>query len=281
MRLQVSQDVSLYYEIKGSGVPLVLLHGFTGTHQTWAPYEAWGDRYQLILVDIVGHGESQVLNETDILVPYTMEAMAQALCQLLIHLNVRQAVVLGYSMGGRLALYFATHYPDRVQALILESASPGLSDENERESRRKHDEQLAEHLLTEGVTCFVNRWENIPLFASQKKLPLSILERIRSERLSQTAEGLAGSLKGMGTGSQPSLWGGLSDLQLPVFLIVGEWDEKFVTIAHRMDEKLPDSHLWVVQRAGHAVHVEQFDFFVKIVKDTIYSLLPKRDEPSA
>ncbi|HET6871468.1 MAG TPA: 2-succinyl-6-hydroxy-2,4-cyclohexadiene-1-carboxylate synthase [Sporolactobacillaceae bacterium] len=274
MRLQVSEDLSLFYEVKGEGVPLVLLHGFTGTHQTWAPFEAWGDRYQLILVDIVGHGASQVSKATCTIKPFTMEAMAEALSKLLTHLQIQQAVVLGYSMGGRLALYFSVHYPERVLALILESASPGLSDQHERVARQKNDEKLAEQILSEGLTRFVDRWENLPLFVSQKQLPASVQERIRSERLSQTVEGLSGSLRGMGTGHQPSLWEALSNLRLPVILIVGEWDKKFVNLAERMDQGLPNSRLFVVQHAGHAVHVEQFNFFVKIVKDNLYPLLP-------
>jgi 2-succinyl-6-hydroxy-2,4-cyclohexadiene-1-carboxylate synthase len=126
----------------------------------------------------------------------------------------------------------------------------------------------------------VDQWENLPLFASQKQLPASVQERIRSERLSQTVQGLSGSLRGMGTGHQPSLWGALPNLRLPVFLIVGEWDKKFVDLAERMDQELPNSRLFVVQHAGHAVHVEQFNFFVKIVKDTINPFLPKWDKLS-
>jgi 2-succinyl-6-hydroxy-2,4-cyclohexadiene-1-carboxylate synthase len=209
-----------------------------------------------------------------------MEAMGEALSKLLTHLQIQQAIVLGYSMGGRLALYFSVHYPERVLALILESASPGLSDQHERLARQKNDERLADQLLSEGLTRFVDQWENLPLFASQKQLPASVQERIRSERLSQTVEGLSGSLRGMGTGHQPSLWEALPTLRLPVILIVGEWDEKFVNLAERMDQELPNSHLFVVQHAGHAVHVEQFNFFVKIVKDNLYPLLPKRDMQS-
>jgi 2-succinyl-6-hydroxy-2,4-cyclohexadiene-1-carboxylate synthase len=274
MKLQVSPHLSLFYEVKGEGIPLVLLHGFTGTHHTWEPYEAWGDHYQLIVVDIVGHGESQVLNKEASTEPYTMEAMARALSKVLTHLNIQRAVFLGYSMGGRLALYFSIHFPERVHALILESSSPGLSDNKERATRRENDERLANRIQTEGLKSFVDRWENIPLFASQKQLPYAIRDNIRRERLSQTIEGLSGSLRGMGTGHQPSLWKHLSDFKAPVFLIVGEWDKKFVAIAHRMEEQFPNCRLWVVSKAGHAVHVEQFDFFVRIVKDTIYPLLP-------
>jgi 2-succinyl-6-hydroxy-2,4-cyclohexadiene-1-carboxylate synthase len=278
MKFQVSKHLSLFYEVKGEGVPLVLLHGFTGTHQTWMPFEVWGDHYQLILVDIVGHGESQVQNEETSIYPFTMEAMAHVLSELLTHLNIQRAVVLGYSMGGRLALYFAVHYPERVFALILESASPGLSDANEQAARREKDERLADQIQSQGLLSFVDHWENIPLFASQKQLPTALREKTRGERLSQTTEGLSGSLRGMGTGHQPSLWGDLGHFNAPVYLIVGEWDEKFVSIAHRMEEKFPNCRLWVVPKAGHAVHVEQFDFFVRIVKNTIYPLLPKWDK---
>ena len=127
----------------------------------------------------------------------------------------------------------------RVSSLILESASPGLKTEAARIERRKADHILSERIHNEGISSFVKFWEDIPLFDSQKKLPIEKQLIIRRERLRQNAVGLANSLLGIGTGSQPSYWKILNSVKLPVLLITGEIDKKFVNIAREMMKCLP------------------------------------------
>src|SRR5207253_3632168 len=131
-----------------------------------------------------------------------------------------QATLLGYSMGGRIALY--TAFSSFFRALILESASPGLADPGEREQRRLSDETLAASIERDGVPAFIERWENLPLFASQKTLPLDCREKLHQQRLQNSATGLAQSLRGVGTGVQQSLYAQLPTLNIPVLLIAGE-----------------------------------------------------------
>lgn len=274
--MKLSNDsFDLYYKVEGRGTPLLLLHGFTGSHRTWEPYlEEWKDRFQLILVDIVGHNKSQAHPNIEFSEePYTMETMSRGLIQLLDQLGINRTAVLGYSMGGRLALYFAVHAPGRVLGLALESASPGLKTKEEREARRKSDRALADKLLSFGVQNFINEWESIPLFESQKNLPEAVKGNIRFERLNQTAQGLAGSLIGMGTGVQPSLWEQLDQLEFPVFLIVGQKDFKFQELNQEMATAIKNSYLHIAPDSGHAVHVEHFHFFAKIVKDDFHNQL--------
>lgn len=275
MKLPINASFALHYEIEGEGIPLLLLHGFTGTLNTWQGFVGeWDTHFQLIMVDVVGHGKSLVNEDQAHSASfYTMEAMSEALIQLLDHLQLEKILVLGYSMGARLALYLATHYPERLSGLVLESGSPGLRTAEEQESRRRSDEALAERILKEGVVPFVDYWESISLFETQKQLPERIQRSIREERLRQTASGLSGSLRGMGTGVQPSLWERLEELNCPVWLIVGESDQKFVGIARDMYDQLPHVYLSVVSDAGHAVHVEQFDFFAKIIRDEVFPVI--------
>ncbi len=272
MKLPIQDSFDLFYEVKGSGIPLLLLHGFTGSHCTWDPFvKEWQDQYQLILVDLVGHNKSQAKPLLDSEAePYTMETMSRALDLLLTHLGLEQTAVLGYSMGGRLALYFALHYQQRVMGLMLESASPGLKLETEREARRQSDRALADQILSLGVAHFVKEWEAQPIFQTQMRLPTTVQEAVRRERLNQTAQGLAGSLIGMGTGAQPSLWDQLQELHLPVWLVVGEWDSKFCQLAKDMSEQLHNARIIETKHSGHAVHVEQIDFFGKLVKSHWY-----------
>lgn len=273
--LDVNDHFSMHYEVEGRGIPLLLLHGFTGSVRTWDPFVVhWNSLYKIIRVDIVGHGKSQIRKEqTDVAKAYSMEAMSKALSDLLVHLGVERAAILGYSMGARLALYFSTAYPKKVLGLLLESGSPGLMTEGERVNRSKQDEEWANQIVSKGLPSFVNAWAQIPLFSTQKRLPKDAQARIRQERLDQTTFGLAGSLRGMGTGAQPSLWGAIETLDQPVMIIVGEWDDKFITIGKRMAAGFSNAVLYIAPEAGHAVHVEQIGFFVKIVKNGFYNLL--------
>jgi 2-succinyl-6-hydroxy-2,4-cyclohexadiene-1-carboxylate synthase len=265
MKLVVN-EVSYHVEVHGQGEPLLLLHGFTGSIETWKPFLSKWKHRQLIMVDIIGHGLTDCPDEVS---RYEIETVAADLDAILQQLRIEATNVLGYSMGGRLALTFAILYPHRVKTLLLESSSPGLKTNEERVARIKNDEALAREIEQYGVARFIEKWEHIPLFASQKRLPKEIQKQIRTERLRNKAKGLANSLRGMGTGRQPSWWERLPRLTIPTLLICGEWDEKFCRIAEEMAQLLPNSYISKIPSAGHAIHVEQREIFAKIVNEFI------------
>ncbi|SHG48488.1 2-succinyl-6-hydroxy-2,4-cyclohexadiene-1-carboxylate synthase [Ornithinibacillus halophilus] len=253
-----------WYEVNGTGDPVVMLHGFTGSTKTWSDFiTKWSDCFQIIAIDLPGHGK------TSGSIPKTMEECCNDLSILFKKLSIDKFHLVGYSMGGRTALSFTMLYPNMVQSLILESASPGLEIESEQKDRIRRDEKLAQKIEREGIKSFVDFWENIPLFETQKRLPTHIQQQIRDERLSQSEKGLATSLRFMGTGSQPSWWDKLSNLSTKVLLLAGDLDTKFVTINTRMNRELPNSELRTVKKAGHAIHVEQSEMFGKIVTEFI------------
>src|SRR5699024_7141688 len=136
-------------------------------------------------------------------------------------------------------------------------------------ARSLHDQQLASRIVNEGIETFVEFWTNIPLFATQKKLPNEVQARIRQERLQQSTEGLANSLRYLGTGKQPSWWQTLEKWNRPVCLIVGELDEKFVHINELMQKKLPQASSHLVKNAEHTIHVEQPKAFMQIVEQHV------------
>lgn len=248
--------VRYHVEARGAGKPLVLVHGFSGSGANWAAHAvALADYFRVILVDLPGHGETE---PPDDIARYTMERTAQDVVGVLDALGIEKAYLLGYSMGGRLALYTALAYHDRFERLILESASPGLKTEAERSARVGQDEALARRIENEGIPAFASAWTNLPLFASQ---PQRVRETLHAERLKNNAVGLANSLRGMGTGVQPSLWGKLSELRLPTLLLCGELDAKFRGINTEMQELMPDAELVIVAEAGHTVHAEQPERF--------------------
>lgn len=253
-------DATYAYTVQGDGEPLVLLHGFTGSSKTWDEcVKRWREHFTVITIDLPGHGQTVTKS------PCTMETFCADLQRFLGELHIQKAHLLGYSMGGRTALSFAMNYPEQVLTLTLESASPGLKTKEERKTRVERDTLLAEQIMRNGVASFTDYWENIPLFQTQKQLPNTIKSKIRMERLSQTEKGLAESLLYMGTGKQPSGWRRLHELKMPVSLIVGEEDKKFVQINEQIEKKLQNGQLYIVDYAGHTVHVEQVTKFVKIV----------------
>ncbi|GAB4575184.1 MAG: 2-succinyl-6-hydroxy-2,4-cyclohexadiene-1-carboxy late synthase [Anaerolineae bacterium] len=244
-----------HVEIQGDGVPLVLLHGFTGSTENWhGQIERLSHHYTVIAIDLPGHGRTASPPDPE---RYRMAHVAADLHKLLTSLTAAPVNLLGYSMGGRLALYFALHYPDMVMSLVLESASPGLADAAAQAARRAQDEALARRIETEGIPAFVDYWENIPLFESQRRLPETVRAALRQQRLANNPVGLANSLRGMGTGVQPSLWDRLPELTRPALLMAGELDTKFVGIAREMHALLPQSQLIIVPDAGHTIHLEQ------------------------
>lgn len=226
---------------------LVLLHGFTQTGRSWAPVVAeLGERYRAFAPDLPGHGDAAG----------RIPASFGAVTAYLRALDEDPYALVGYSMGGRLALAFALAHPERVSRLVLISASPGLADARERAARFAADRALADRIEAIGVEAFADEWAAQPLFAD---LPRGIADFARTDRLRSSAAGLAAALRGMGTGVMEPLWERLGSLGMPVTLLVGERDEKFVAIGERMSAAIGDCELRVVEGAGHALHLERPD----------------------
>ncbi len=214
---------------------LLLLHGFTQTGASWdGVRRALPGRYRAVAPDL-GAGPWEA--ELD-----RLEAPAPD-----------DHVLAGYSMGGRLALALALRRPERVRALVLVSASPGLAEPGERAARRAADERLAARIEAGGVDAFAREWAAQPLFAGQ---PAEVAALAHEDRLRRTAAEHAAQLRGLGTGVMPPLWDRLGELSMPVTLLVGERDAKFRALAEGMAARLPHAAVVVVAGAGHAVALE-------------------------
>lgn len=252
----------------GARARLVLLHGFTGSAAGWGEHldRLAADGLRGLTFDLPGHGDADAPGDPAM---YSIERSRANVVAAARHYGLsehdRCNVLLGYSMGGRVALY--TAFDGSFQAVILESASPGIADERERAARRAADECLAASIERDGVPAFVDVWERLPLWESQRQLPAERRAILREQRLRNRAVGLANSLRGVGTGAQPSLWERLPELRIPVLLIVGALDAKFRRIAEQMAGRLPHARLAVVPDAGHAAHFERPEVFDAIVSD--------------
>lgn len=263
------KDINYHVTVEGEGEPLLLLHGFTGDSGTWVPFiPLWKRNYKVITVDLIGHGKTDSPKEIE---KYTMQESVTHLKAIIDHLQLAPVHLLGYSMGGRLALAYCVNYPETVKKLILESSSPGLRTEIERKQRRIQDEKLGDSILEQGIINFVNKWEEIPLFESQEKLSEASKQAIRKQRLANNPVGLANSLRGMGTGAQNSYWSSLPHLSMETLLITGNFDQKFYQIAEEMaDCNKKIKHL-CIKDAGHAIHVEKPEIFGTIVLEFLRS----------
>jgi 2-succinyl-6-hydroxy-2,4-cyclohexadiene-1-carboxylate synthase len=248
----------------------LLLHGFTGSASAWgeARERLREAGVEATAVDLPGHGARA--GEVD---PrrFTLEGVSAEVGDALTRIagDAAPPLLVGYSMGGRLALHCALAFPDRVGGLVLESASPGLATAAERAERREADEALARRLESAGIRPFVDAWEVLPLFASQRRLDTAVRRRVRRGRLSNDPRSLAASLRGLGTGALPSLWDRLGQVSVPTLVLVGADDAKFVAIGRRMARALPAGTLRELPGAGHAVHLERPGAWVEAVMDFV------------
>jgi 2-succinyl-6-hydroxy-2,4-cyclohexadiene-1-carboxylate synthase len=259
------RGVEYRVQVVGEGAPLLLLHGFTGSSDVFEPFFAkWQSHFRCIVPDLLGHGMTDAPSDPK---RYTMAETVADLAEILDVLAVSEVSVLGYSMGGRIALGFALEKRARVHRLVLEGASPGLHTASEQQKRQMADEALAKTICEGGVASFVQTWEEIPLFASQKRLPDAVFARQRRIRLAQRKEGLAASLVGMGTGRQPSYWSALTTFDVPTLLITGELDSKFTNLNANMAERMAAAQHVVMADAGHTPHLEQPAAFEQLAYD--------------
>ena len=163
-------------------------------------------------------------------------------------------------MGGRLCLHLALARPDIVERLVLVSATAASRTTTSARASRAADDALATSLERDGVDAFLERWLAQPMFATLADPGLD-------DRRRNVAAGLASSLRLAGTGSQQPLWDRLASLTMPVLVVAGALDTKFVAIAERMADAIPDATLAVLDNAGHTAHLERPDVFVDLLGD--------------
>ncbi|HUH99545.1 MAG TPA: 2-succinyl-6-hydroxy-2,4-cyclohexadiene-1-carboxylate synthase [Nitrososphaerales archaeon] len=257
----------VWFETQGDQVrdPVVLLHGFTGTHRTWMKLRAsLSPRHSVIVADLPGHGNTPAPQHPS---EMGVSPTADSIARIIRTQTGKQVALLGYSLGGRVALDLACRHQELLNCLILEGASPGLERDEERQTRRAEDEALADEIEEKGLRWFVDYWEATDIMATQKELSRQAFEEVRRERLSNTAKGLSMSLRAAGPGAMTSLWSAIEGIRIPVLLVVGKRDAKFSQIARAMQKKIQGSVVAEVEEAGHCVHVEKPDRFVEVVEN--------------
>ncbi len=228
---------------------LVFIHGFTQTAASWAPVLARLPlRTESRAVDAPGHGDAADLD-------VDLWGAADHVVG-----EGGHGIYVGYSMGARIALHAALAHPELVRGLVLVSGTAGIDEPSERAARRESDEALAAQIESEGIDAFLDHWMSLPLFATLPAHAAGL-----DARRTNTAVGLASSLRRAGTGTQEPLWGRLSELTMPVLIVAGALDPKFVAGARRLHAGIAGSALAIVEETGHAVPLERCDDFVTIL----------------
>jgi len=256
----------LAYHLEGNpqDQTILYLHGFLGCRNDWIEITKLIDSKldphptTHLVIDLPGHGSSLSLDDDS----YRMERCARHIVELMDSLHIGNSIVVGYSMGGRLALYMAVHHSERFDRFVIESGSPGLRTKSERAERIASDERLVDSLINDDFGSFLTDWYSKPLFASMDK---------SSERFSQMMEhrgkcdirGLVRSLQFLGTGVQPSLWNELVNVNSPILFVAGEQDAKVCLLAQEMAGLCPGGQVAIIDGAGHNAHFERPAQFAK------------------
>jgi 2-succinyl-6-hydroxy-2,4-cyclohexadiene-1-carboxylate synthase len=275
--VRLRDGLELFVRDRGDGPALLLGHGFTGSGEAWgqALLEELARDFRVLCADLLGHGRSA---RCAIPKRYRVEAQVDDLCDVLDACRVDRAAFVGYSMGGRISLAAAVRRPERVAALVLEGASPGLPTAAERSQRREADEALARRLEGDDLGSFVDAWMKLPLFETQRRLGRDALAAERRRRLRNDPLSLAASLRGAGSGSQPSYWDELDSIAVPVLLVAGSEDRKFSDLAGRMAERIPKATFASVPGSGHCVHLERPDAWLGAVHPFLEDTARRRGE---
>jgi 2-succinyl-6-hydroxy-2,4-cyclohexadiene-1-carboxylate synthase len=224
---------------------VVMLHGFGGTHRAWDQVLAHlpAERYRSLALDLPGHGR-----QVDAPRPITFDGCVASV----LDRGLERFVLVGYSMGGRIALHVALAAPERIERLVLISTTAGIEDPDERARRRDADRLLAREIDAGSIEDFVARWRAQPMFAED---PPGVDALARADQSRNRPDGIAAALRGVGTGEMQPLWERLRELRMPVTVVVGNRDVKFHSPGRRMADLLPHATLVIVQ-GGHVLPLE-------------------------
>jgi 2-succinyl-6-hydroxy-2,4-cyclohexadiene-1-carboxylate synthase len=245
----------------------IMLHGFMGCGEDWkAVAKSITPSLRCYCPDLPGHGSQRYdIAKARACIP----EIADALIEYLDAGGIDTCTLIGYSMGGRIALHTALHYPHRITRLILVSTSPGLRTEQERTNRLEQDKQLQQELADMGegsaeFEAFLRRWYQQTLFSELSKQP-ALFESIVQKRIKNNPPALSASLNALGVATQPDCWNDLSKLPMPTLVVVGEKDEKYWRIGNEISESLPKGRLEIIKGCSHSPHVESPEQFTAVL----------------
>lgn len=228
--------VRLRYEDDGSGPPILLTHGYGASAEMWqGQVDALKDRYRIIRWDLRGHGKTEC---PDDLALFSQALAVEDMAALLDHLKIESAVIGGHSLGGFLSMAFNVAHPERVNALYLQACGPGFRKDQSREGWNDYARARADVLDDEGLDGLVGGIET----------------EISVQR---SAKDLANAARGILTQSDARVIDSLPGIKVPVLIVVGGDDIRFLDGCEYMESRIPDATRLVVPGAPHGVNVQE------------------------
>jgi pimeloyl-ACP methyl ester carboxylesterase len=237
--------VNIYYEVHGSGPPLLLTHGYSSTSTMWqGQIDALAKHHKLVLWDMRGHGQSDYPDDA---LAYSEALTVADMAALLDAVGADQAIIGGLSLGGYMSLAFYRAHPDRVRALLIIDTGPGFKKDDAREVWNKRARDTGDRFEREGLAV------------------LKSGSRERSTVTHRDAQGLARAARGMLTQRDAQVIESLPDIKVPSLVVVGADDTPFLAASDYMAAKIPGAQKVVIPAAGHAVNIDQPQAFIDAV----------------
>jgi len=236
-----------------------------GSSEDWLSVMAsLKDRYYCLAIDLPGHGKTLL---PDIESSQMMDKVVKEIPRFLLDAGIKESFLISYSLGGRLALQMAFDNSVSWKGIVLESASPGIQDPQQRQERLNHDFRIADELEDRSFENFLQNWYRQSIFGSIIAKPG--FDKLLIQRKKNDPLKLAEALRGMSVGRQNSYWLELKNLSVPVKYICGELDSKYTDIAKNMNQANPAISVEIIQNTGHVVHLEQPEKYTYLVRKFI------------
>jgi pimeloyl-ACP methyl ester carboxylesterase len=237
--------VNIYYEVHGSGPPLLLTHGYSSTSAMWqGQVAALSNQHTLILWDMRGHGQSDYPDDA---AAYSEALTVGDMAALLDEAGAGSAIVGGLSLGGYMSLAFYRAHPERVRALLIIDTGPGFKKDEARDGWNKRAHETGDRFEREGLEG------------------LKLASRERSSVVHRDASGLARAARGMLTQRDAGVIETLPHIKVPALVVVGADDTPFLAASDYMAAKIPGAQKVVIPAAGHAANIDQPQAFIDAV----------------
>lgn len=256
--------VQVYYEVTGTGFPLVFSHEFAGNYRSWEPQVRYfARRYRVITYSHRGYPPSDVPTDPN---AYSQDALVEDLYQLLRHLGIEQAYVCGLSMGGNVALNLGLAHPEVCRALVIAGCGTGST---ERERFERDVEWIAHKLETDGMAAFADVYARGPSRLPFLRKDPRGWQEFRDQLAMNSAIGSAYTFRGVQL-KRPTIFQlepKLAQLQVPSLIVVGDEDEPCIEPSIFMKRKIPSAGLVVFPQTGHTLNLEEPDLFNRTILD--------------
>ena len=259
-----ANGLNLYYEVTGSGFPLVFSHEFAGAHESWeSQVRFFSRRYQVITYNARGYPPSEVPDDVD---SYSQEHAFEDLFALLRHLGVGQAHIAGLSMGGNVALNFGLTHPEMARSVVIAATGSGTTD---RERFQSQGEEVARRIEAEGMEVMAEEYSMGPARVQFRRKDPRGWEEFKRQLAKHSPRGMANTFQGVIL-RRPTIFAledRLRTLQPPALIITGDEDEPCIEPAVFMKRHIPASGLVFFPQSGHTINLEEPDLFNRTVLD--------------